>query len=364
MATFTMTYRLSSAGQKAALLAGLDASEKQIINIAKDDPNFARFIGIASMQNGSAEFNMNGYPYSSLYFDAVQTATNLLDCVNARTATEKSKRDEELAKWHAETMLVLTTKKTEAVQDKLSLNRDGNEVTYGCVAQVYNRLVADWPYNCDDAVKKTPEAITWQAEMDAVNAAAKVDAMTVLRVKLADFLADEKAKADAAAIAKAEQDAKKISLGGCETDYGIKIEDGAMVNCPCWESHSRGKNWCATISADPSKPGGLDRDFFAKAKGDSFYLVSETLAPGTPLEFGADYYSGRGRKNSKRWYGFVVVHTPEYLLVRESNTGKAACKEGAKWAKDHPVKTVVDDIAEGIARINSEGAIVYPPSLN
>ena len=36
-----------------------------------------------------------------------------------------------------------------------------------------------------------------------------------------------------------------------------KIEDGAMVEAPIYEAHSRGKNWMATIEADPAAPGGL-----------------------------------------------------------------------------------------------------------
>ena len=59
------------------------------------------------------------------------------------------------------------------------------------------------------------------------------------------------------------------------------IEFGALSECPVWESHKRGKNWCAAITPDPKSPGGLARDFWEKAKGDYYYLVpTAPIAPG------------------------------------------------------------------------------------
>jgi len=73
-------------------------------------------------------------------------------------------------------------------------------------------------------------------------------------------------------------------------------------------------------------------------------------------------YTGGGRKNAKRWFGFVVRKTDTHLILRKCDTGKQAIKAGEKWAKDHKPEPSEVDLA--IARVNSEGAIVAPPSVN
>ena len=86
----------------------------------------------------------------------------------------------------------------------------------------------------------------------------------------------------------------------------------------------------AVVTVSPSSPGGLGRDFADKAKGEFYYIVP-TLTKGDAVEFGADYYSGAGRKTTERWYGFVVAVTPEALLLRPCGTGKAAVNGGQKF---------------------------------
>jgi hypothetical protein len=48
--------------------------------------------------------------------------------------------------------------------------------------------------------------------------------------------------------------------------YRIEIEDGAMTTAVAWENHTRGRNWLAIISPDPTQPGGLARTFITKAQ--------------------------------------------------------------------------------------------------
>src|SRR5262249_14392556 len=118
-------------------------------------------------------------------------------------------------------------------------------------------------------------------------------------------------------------------------DIALRIEEGALATVPpnCWESHKRGKNWFARIEINPAKPGGLERDFHAKAHGAYYYLLP-TLAAGDAVEFGADYYSGGGRKSPTRWYGYYVrtiaatETAPAYLVLRECASGKDAVKQG------------------------------------
>jgi hypothetical protein len=95
-----------------------------------------------------------------------------------------------------------------------------------------------------------------------------------------------------------------------------RIELGALAECPVWESHTRGKNWCASITPDPKSPGGLSRAFWERAKGDYFYLLPDSPPTlGTVLEFGADSYSAGGRKSPKRRYCVVTACSVESLDV-------------------------------------------------
>ena len=113
------------------------------------------------------------------------------------------------------------------------------------------------------------------------------------------------------------------------------VENGAMTQVPCWEAHSRGKNWAAVIEADPTAPGGLKRTFLQKAHGDYYYLVA-ALVPGQTIEFGADYYSSSGRKNAKRVYGVVTAVAPDYVEIAQFGTSREALQAAKDMA---PVAT-------------------------
>jgi len=113
-----------------------------------------------------------------------------------------------------------------------------------------------------------------------------------------------------------------------------KIENGALVTAPIYENHTRGKNWLAAISSEPAAPGGLNRDFATRAGGDYLYLVPADLTPGTPVEFGADYYSGRGKKHAARWHGFVVSVSDTELALCECDSAREAIAAGAAYAAE------------------------------
>ncbi len=55
--------------------------------------------------------------------------------------------------------------------------------------------------------------------------------------------------------------------------YTISIQHGALMDAPVYQTHSRGKNWFATIKPNPTAPAGLDRKFHEKGKGDYYYLL-------------------------------------------------------------------------------------------
>jgi hypothetical protein len=97
----------------------------------------------------------------------------------------------------------------------------------------------------------------------------------------------------------------------------FKIELGAMIEVPIYETHHRGKNWMAIIEPDPRSPGGLHRTFVERGKGKFYYMVNE-LEIGQNIEFGADYYSSGGRKNKNRWYGRITNITDTEIEIEET----------------------------------------------
>ena len=99
----------------------------------------------------------------------------------------------------------------------------------------------------------------------------------------------------------------------------LAIELNALTECPVFETHKRGKNWAATIHPDPLGPGGLGRNFWKRAYGKYYYIVPENLNINDYVEFGADYYSGSGRKNSHRWYGKVMEKSDKELILEKQD---------------------------------------------
>jgi hypothetical protein len=84
------------------------------------------------------------------------------------------------------------------------------------------------------------------------------------------------------------------------------IRDGALLKAEMpYETHQRGKNWCAVAKPDPKALGGIERDFLKLLSGD-YYVMLEDMTPGAVYEFGADYYSGRGKKTENREYAVYL----------------------------------------------------------
>lgn len=112
--------------------------------------------------------------------------------------------------------------------------------------------------------------------------------------------------------------------------FTSKLEQGAMMSVPVYESHRRGRNWMAVIQKDPKSPGGLARTFMEQARGEYFYLINGVKV-GDPVEFGADYYSGSGKRSSTRWYGVVVALTDEEIVLEEYPTAATAIEASQKY---------------------------------
>ena len=104
-----------------------------------------------------------------------------------------------------------------------------------------------------------------------------------------------------------------------------KIEDGAMVEAPIYEAHSRGKNWMATIEADPAAPGGLAREFIRNGRGRYLYIVGPEVV-GKAVEIAADYTSSGGKRHPKRWYGVVRNVTDREIVIDRHETSEQAIR--------------------------------------
>lgn len=339
----TVSYLLSQAGQKASLLAGGTGQQQQTITLAADDPLLPQVVALGEIDTAGNLLWNASKPVSSLAyysFDQPQTVQSLLEYHAARRLQAQAAEQARLAEIHAATLQVLQER-------KVTRSHQYARAEAGSVSRnaVWESISPAWSYYRDQSVVESEEAKAWEAELEAQNQQAKAQAELEAQQKLQDALAEQ-------ARAQAEKEAKESARQAWRTandiaddDLPLRVEDGALVSVPpdCWESHSRGKNWLAIISSNPSQPGGLEREFQPKAKGDYYYLTSG-LAAGQALEFGADYYSGSGRKSSRRWYGVVVAirtlprfggaegETAEYLILREAASGKAASLMAAKVA--------------------------------
>ncbi len=328
----SINFRLSATGQKASILAGGDGKADQVRLIPQDSPLFASALSQATMKpDGSAVCEWNDW--RAPCWDTIPTDEELIGWQAAKAAREAAEKAVEEAEHRKEGIAALSEKRVRwTVLD--------------AVEPPIRYATADWPYKTPQDVKDSAEAQAWLAELTALQATAEAQA------------AEHKAAREVAAkaereAAEAERLAERERLGLVEGELALEIEEGALAEVPskCWESHSRGKNWLAVIAKDPSAPGGLRRAFQEKAKGNYYYHVAG-LSVADAVEFGADYYSGRGRKSPTRWYGVVTRITDSHLIVKHYATSAQAIV-GAK-----NMTPATSEVDTAIARVNSEGAIV------
>lgn len=331
----TIRYTLNAQGQKSSILSGGNGKVDQVLTVGPEDSEFRRAVELSEINNeGNATVwcNQNSYsdcvPPEAPKWDHLPTPTELLDSLSARLAACRSKKADQTAEIRENTLTVLREKKTKIDYNYLRILVDetGGEARY-------DFPVADWPYPADKSVQSSPEAAVWLAELATAQEAAKAAAQTVAEEDARQKIESKKKSEEDRKEAQRKEQERRESLGLREGDFDYNIEQNCLADVPVWEDHSRGKNWLAVISLNPSKPGGLERSFAEKAKGGLYYHLP-TLNPGDAVEFGADYYSGRGKKNSKRWYGYVVRVDTERLILHKVAGGKTAIKEGQKFAQE------------------------------
>mgnify|MGYP000861538848 CR=1 FL=1 len=137
--------------------------------------------------------------------------------------------------------------------------------------------------------------------------------------------------------------------------YTAKVELGAMLEVPVYETHKRGKNWMATIQKDPNSPGGLKREFFDRAKGDYFYMVN-SLQVGQAVEFGADYYSGAGNRSTNRFFGVVSEITAGSVTFDKYETAAKAIEAAGSFAGPDKRAQLEQERAELLSRLQEIGS--------
>jgi hypothetical protein len=348
----TIRYTLTPAGQKASLLAGGDGKREQVITVPQDAPEFRRCVELGDVgTDGSVivdatVINRNPVlPYrcrESINFDGPATAAEVLDTLASRRAdlaaeiaAEEAEAKARREREDAEDRAAIEAWAAKPVAERIG--RAGGQYVHDVYCLVSLHRNSSMPADHPALIECKAELERQQAEAAAAKEARRLEA--------------ERAEAE-----------RRAALGLADGEMGLEIEDGALAEVPpnCWESHTRGKNWCATITADPSAPAGLARDFWVKAKGSSYYHVPADLKTGDAVEFGADYYSARGNPSRKRWYGYIVRVEPNMVVLVQCAGGKTAIKAGQKFAEMH--RPVPAEIDAAIARANGEGATVPAPS--
>jgi hypothetical protein len=128
----------------------------------------------------------------------------------------------------------------------------------------------------------------------------------------------------------------------------LRVEAGALVEAPVWESRRGGRNWLAVIAANPRSPGGLDRRFMERGRGEYLYLL-DRVRPGQPVEFGADLGHQR-----IRWYGVVVSLSDEALVLEHHRTARSACAAASVLAPPPSERQHYPSLAERLAQLKKE----------
>jgi hypothetical protein len=112
--------------------------------------------------------------------------------------------------------------------------------------------------------------------------------------------------------------------------YTFPIDHGALTDVPVWQTHRRGTNWASTITGvNPTQPGGFDRVFWDKARGNEhYYVVPQWLLVGSAVEFAADYTTTGNRKDMHRWCGVVLAVSSTEVVLAKYDSPRAAYDAG------------------------------------
>lgn len=100
------------------------------------------------------------------------------------------------------------------------------------------------------------------------------------------------------------------------TTTDLRIIEGGLIDVLAWNKSKRARNWCATVVANPNRPGGMNRSFWASGRGEMFrYVVPEDLRQFDVLEFGADVITWGETRRPERAYAVVLRKSANKLSL-------------------------------------------------
>ena len=137
----------------------------------------------------------------------------------------------------------------------------------------------------------------------------------------------------------------------------VEIVDGVISQNDCadeagYSSHRRSRNWLAVVKPNRTCPGGLERNFLERVRGNpSYYHVNGELEEGTVLEIASDYYTGSGKKRPRREYrAILVVDENAVVLGPAKSTEPKARRDYVAWKQEQDKKQKIEEslAAEGL----------------
>lgn len=116
---------------------------------------------------------------------------------------------------------------------------------------------------------------------------------------------------------------QRIEREAMEQKYAVRtlrIIRRGLIDVLAWDTHERGRNWAAIVEIDPLMPGGIRRVWFERGSGHAKYIIPEQLLVGHVIEFGADYFSWRGKRKRERIYAAVTHLSDTEVAVKPYST--------------------------------------------
>lgn len=111
--------------------------------------------------------------------------------------------------------------------------------------------------------------------------------------------------------------------------FRAAVDRGIIQSVPLFHKTTgkqTAKNWMAIISPDPeNKPYHLEREFISKTNKEGYYVMSQKLQVGTPVEFGSTVTMSEDSQPLKqKWYGVVADITENSISFLPMDTFKEA----------------------------------------
>lgn len=138
----------------------------------------------------------------------------------------------------------------------------------------------------------------------------------------------------------------------------LALEQGSIKNLAYCDK-GRAKNWVAVVTKDFTKPGGLERSFFARGPRDRVFVPGD-LQPGAWIEFGGDKLSSGGKRKHKRLYREVVSFDGDTLVLKPvsyDEIGRLQHVDVEPPESEASFAGAADDSAAALRRF-SDGAIL------